>query len=180
MNITTARKILDTADLITSAEEIQKAITKLAHDISVDYADKYPLVLTVMGGALIYSGQLLPQINVVMECDYLHVSRYGDVTTGGKLVWIAAPRVSLVGRDVIVLDDILDEGVTLSNVRKHLLGQGAKTCATAVLCEKEIGKDKPISADYVGIRLPNRFVFGFGMDVKGMWRNLPAIYAVKE
>lgn len=180
MNIEKAKQILANADLITTAEEIQKALNELAIKINHDFNNKYPLVLTVMGGALIYSGHLLPKITTVLDSDYLHVSRYGDANSGGKLIWIATPRIPVEGRDILVLDDILDEGITLSNVKKHLLEQGAKSCSIAVLCEKDLGKAKPITADYVGFKLPNRFVFGFGMDIKGLWRNLPAIYAVKR
>jgi len=180
MNIQEAKKILENAEVITSADNIQKTLDQMANQINTEYENRYPLVLTVMGGALIYSGQLLPKITTVLDNDYLHVSRYGDETKGGKLIWIATPRSSILGRDVLVLDDILDEGITLTNIKKHLLDNGAKSCKFAVLCEKEIGKEKPISADFVGFKLPNRFVFGFGMDIYGIWRNLPEIYALKE
>jgi hypoxanthine phosphoribosyltransferase len=78
-----------------------------------------------------------------------------------------------------VVDDILDEGVTMAAIVQRLRDQGAAEVLSAVFAEKELGRDKPIAADYVGVRLPNRYVFGYGMDVKGAWRNLPAVYAVK-
>lgn len=173
-----ARHLFAEADLIRSETEIQAAIGLMAAHLNEALADKNPLVLTVMGGAVVFAGQLLPRLTFPLECDYLHATRYGDVTTGGELAWVVEPRTPVQGRVVLVLDDILDEGVTLAAVKQRLLAQGATECLVAVLAEKDLGREKPIQADYVGVRLPNRFVFGCGMDVKGAWRNLPAIYAV--
>jgi hypoxanthine phosphoribosyltransferase len=132
-----------------------------------------------MGGAVVFTGQLLPQLAFPLDFDYLHVTRYGDVTTGGQLAWIVEPRADVAGRVVLVVDDILDEGVTLAAIRQRLLAQGATEVLSAVFADKNLGRTKPISADFVGVHLPNRYVFGYGMDVKGAWRNLPAVYAVK-
>jgi hypoxanthine phosphoribosyltransferase len=132
-----------------------------------------------MGGAVVFTGQLLPQLCFPLDFDYLHVTRYGDVTQGGKLQWIVEPRAPVAGRVVLVLDDILDEGVTLAAISQRLLEQGATQVLCAVFADKQLGRSKPIAADFVGVHLPNRYVFGYGMDVKGAWRNLPAVYAVK-
>lgn len=174
-----ARRMLAEADLVCSAEAIQTTLDKLAEDITAELADTYPLVLTVMGGAVVFAGQLLPKLVFPMECDYLHATRYGDDIVGTQLRWIVEPRTPVSGRTVLVLDDILDEGHTLAEIKAKLLEMGAARCLLAVLTEKDIGKTKPVVADYVGLRLPNRFVFGCGMDARGAWRNLPAIYAVK-
>ncbi|MDD5248292.1 MAG: hypoxanthine-guanine phosphoribosyltransferase [Rhodocyclaceae bacterium] len=174
-----ARHLLAAADLIVPAEQIEAALQRLAAEIGARLQASNPLVLTVMGGAVVFAGQLLPRLAFPLECDYLHATRYGDVTTGGELAWVVEPRTPVQGRIVLVLDDILDEGLTLAAVKRRLLEQGATACYIAVLSEKELGHDKPVVADFVGVRLPNRFVFGCGMDVKGAWRNLPAIYAVK-
>jgi hypoxanthine phosphoribosyltransferase len=174
-----ARQMFAEAELVCPEATIQSAVEHLAGEIRTTLADAYPLVLTVMGGAVVFAGQLLPKLDFPMECDYLHATRYGDVTVGTQLKWIVEPRISVSGRTVLVLDDILDEGITLAAVKARLLEMGAARCLLAVLADKEIGKDKPVAADFVGLRLPNRFVFGYGMDAKGAWRNLPAIYAVK-
>lgn len=175
-----ARRLLADADLICSAADVQAAIARLADDISAQLADSYPLVLTVMGGAVIFAGQLLPRLAFPLECDYLHATRYGDAMTGNALQWLVEPRTPLVGRTVLVIDDILDEGITLAAVKEKLLERGAAACLLAVLADKDTGRAKPVSADFVGLSLPNRFVFGCGMDARGAWRNLPAIYAVKD
>lgn len=174
-----ARKIFQEADLLVPATDIQAALDRLAGEIGAALKDANPLVLTVMGGAVVFAGQLLPRLQFPLECDYLHATRYGDVTTGGELAWVVEPRTPVQGRTVLVLDDILDEGITLAAIKARLLAQGATACHVAVLSEKELGKPKPVTADFTGVRLPNRYVFGCGMDVKGAWRNLPAIYAVK-
>ncbi|OHC71514.1 MAG: hypoxanthine-guanine phosphoribosyltransferase [Rhodocyclales bacterium RIFCSPLOWO2_02_FULL_63_24] len=174
-----ARQIFAEADLLCSAEESALAVRRVAAEITARVADANPLVLAVMGGAVVFAGQLLPQLIFPLDFDYLHVTRYGDVTTGGQLAWIVEPRSDVTGRVVIVVDDILDEGVTLAEVSKRLMAQGAAEVLCAVFADKNLGRAKPISADFVGVHLPNRYVFGYGMDVKGAWRNLPAVYAVK-
>ena len=173
------RRILAEADLVVPAAEVQVAIDRLAVEIGGQLADAQPLVLTVMGGGVVFAGQILPRLGFPLECDYLHVTRYGDATSGGALRWLVEPRIPVAGRTVLVLDDILDEGITLAAIKARLLEQGAARCLLAVLTEKDNGRAKPVHADFVGLHLPNRFVFGCGMDVGGAWRNLPAIYAMK-
>jgi hypoxanthine phosphoribosyltransferase len=93
--------------------------------------------------------------------------------------WRVGPRTDIRGRTLLVLDDILDEGNTLAAIKERLLDQGAGGFYSAVFADKEIGKPKPIRADFVGVSVPDRYVFGFGMDVNEYWRNLPAIYALR-
>ncbi len=174
-----ARTILAEADLLFSEQESALAVRRLAAEVTARLADANPLVLAVMGGAVVFTGQLLPQLAFPLDFDYLHVTRYGDVTVGGRLNWLVEPRLPVAGRTVLVLDDILDEGVTMAAIVQRLREQGAQEVLSAVFAEKELGRAKPIAADFVGLRLPNRYVFGYGMDVKGAWRNLPAVYAVK-
>lgn len=174
-----ARQILAEADLLCSADEVSGALGRLAAEITNRLRDANPLVLTVMGGAVVFAGQLLPRLAFPLECDYVHASRYNNSTRGNELKWVRDVHASAAGRVVLLLDDILDEGITLAAIRDRLLEQGARECLTAVLADKQIGREKPIAADFVGLTLPNRYVFGCGMDVEGAWRNLPAIYAVK-
>lgn len=174
-----ARKILDEADLVCSAEESALAVRRVAAEITARLADANPLVLAVMGGAVVFTGHLLPQLNFPLDFDYLHVTRYGDVTTGGQLAWIVEPRTPVAGRVVLVVDDILDEGVTMAEIVARLRQQGASEVLSVVFADKMLGRAKPMTADFVGVELPNRYVFGYGMDVKGAWRNLPAVYAVR-
>ncbi|MBU0689825.1 MAG: hypoxanthine-guanine phosphoribosyltransferase [Gammaproteobacteria bacterium] len=175
-----AREILAAADMLHDADEVQSALYRVAQQINTKLAGQHPLVLSVMGGAVVFSGQLLPLLTFPLDFDYLHVSRYGNEKQGGQLHWKVAPRENVKGKVVLVLDDILDEGETMHAIKQRVLELGATAFYSAVFTDKDNGKDKPIRADFVGLTLPNRFVFGYGMDIHGAWRNLPAIYAVKE
>ena len=179
VSIQHARDILKQAELLYTHEQVQAALHKVAQQINAALADAHPLVLSVMGGAVVFSGQLLPLLDFPLDFDYVHVSRYGNARQGGAMHWKVKPRENVRGRVVLVLDDILDEGRTLDELRKRVMELGASKFYSAVLADKQHGRKKPIHADFVGIELPNRFVFGYGMDIEGAWRNLPAIYAVK-
>lgn len=175
-----ARNILESAELVHSAEVVATAVARVAGEITEKLQDSNPVLLCVMSGGVPFAGQLMTQLRFPLDFDYLHVTRYGQDTSGGALSWRAAPWTSVKGRTVLVVDDILDEGLTLAAIRDRMLKLGATECYTAVATEKLNGKEKPIRADFVALTVPDRFVFGFGMDVRGAWRNLPAIYAVKE
>ena len=180
MDLQKAKAMLASAEVIHDEAAVQKALGEVATAISARLADKYPLVLCVMTGGVVFCGQLMTRLQFPLDFDYLHATRYGPETQGGKISWRAAPWTSVKGRSVLVVDDILDEGLTLAAVRESLLRLGATEVLTAVFSDKENGKNKPLKADFVGLSLPDRFVFGFGMDAGGAWRNLPAIYARKE
>ena len=180
LNNQEARIALQEAELIVSAQEVQAALARVAHEINATFADKHPLVLSVMGGAVVFTGQLLPLLDFPLDFDYVHVSRYGKGLQGGELHWRVEPRENVRGKIVLVVDDILDEGETLAAVKQRVLQLGAAGFYCAVFADKVNGKNKPIRADFVGVELPDRFVFGYGMDIHGVWRNLPAIYATKE
>jgi hypoxanthine phosphoribosyltransferase len=133
-----------------------------------------------MGGAVVFTGHLLPQLKFPLEFDYIHVSRYGDEDQGGRVIWKVIPRPNVAGRTIIVLDDILDEGETLAQVKQRLLDMGAAQVIIAVFADKAIKRSKPVKADIVGLNIPNKFVVGFGMDVYGYWRNLPGLWAIRQ
>jgi len=172
--------ILEHAELIVTAEEVQASLRRMADEINALLTGKNPLVLSVMGGAVVFTGQLLPLLNFPLDFDYIHVSRYGNHQQGGTLHWKVEPRENVSGKIVLVVDDILDEGETMAAVKQRVLDLGATGFYCAVFADKLHDKIKPINADFVGVTVPERFVFGFGMDIHGAWRNLPAIYATRE
>ena len=178
MNRTPEQLLLE-ADLIHPKVDVDAAITRLAGEVSVAMRVQAPLVLTVMNGGLYFAGQILPQLAFPLESEYVQASRYGGETVGREVSWIAEPTVRVKGRVVLLLDDILDEGHTLAVIRERCLALGAQDVKVAVLVEKVLPHQKPIGADFVGLRVPNRYVFGCGMDVYGWWRNLPEIRALK-
>jgi len=174
-----ATKILAEADTLVTEAECMAATARVAREIKEKLGGEFPLVLAVMGGATVFAGQLLPLLDFPLEFDYIHVSRYGDKLSGGKLNWKVEPKESVHGRIVLVLDDILDEGETMAAIRQRVLALGAKEFHSVVFCEKLIRKAKPLKPDFLGVTVPDRYVFGYGMDVSGLWRNLPAVYALK-
>lgn len=185
MDIETKRRrtqaLLDNAELLFNQEECRRALTSIADAITRDLSSKYPLILPVMGGAVVFSGQLLPLLNFPLDFDYIHVSRYGNQLKGGHFNWKRIPEAEIIhGRHIVILDDILDEGHTMAAIRDKLLDMGAASCRTAVFANKLIAKAKPIQADYIGLNVPDRYVFGYGMDAAGAWRNLGEIYALAQ
>ncbi|RII29781.1 MAG: hypoxanthine-guanine phosphoribosyltransferase [Geobacter sp.] len=174
-------KVLEEADLLASQGEVDRAIDRMAAEITGRLRDSRPLVLCVMNGGLIISGQLLPKLHFPLEIDYTQATRYGNETTGGGLTWKAMPQRDMAGRTVLIMDDILDEGVTLDSLARYCYGQGAQEVLLAVLVEKlHLRKVKPgMRADFSGLEVGDRFLFGYGLDYKGYWRNAPGIYAVK-
>jgi hypoxanthine phosphoribosyltransferase len=174
-----AQAALDNSEIIFTEQQVQAAVLCIAEDIKSTMADMHPLVLSVMGGAVVFTGQLLPLLNFPLDFDYVHVSRYGNSQQGGEMKWKVAPQENVRGRVVLVVDDILDEGETLRAVKERVMALGATNFYSAIFADKLNGKTKPIKADFVGLQVPDRFVFGYGMDIHGAWRNLPAIYAVK-
>jgi hypoxanthine phosphoribosyltransferase len=178
MDTNQAWSLINRAELLHGATEIELTLDRLGQQITDALADRFPLVLCVMGGAVVFTGQLLPRLAFPLEFDYLHATRYRDGTRGGEIEWSALPKKEVAGRTVLLLDDILDEGHTLAAAKAKLLAMGAAEVFIGVLAEKDLGKPKPVRAEFIGLTLPNRYVFGMGMDAYGLWRNLPAIYAL--
>jgi hypoxanthine phosphoribosyltransferase len=170
---------LENSDPIASADEVQAAVRRVATQIEARLGGAYPLVLAVMGGAVVFAGQILPLLRFPLDFDYIHASRYGQGARGAHVEWRVSPPSLAKGRSVLVLDDILDHGETMSAIRERLLELGARAFHCAVLVDKILPRKKPLAADFVGLSIPDRFVFGCGMDAKGYWRNLPEIRAMK-
>jgi hypoxanthine phosphoribosyltransferase len=172
--------VLRKAERLCAADAVEAALQRVATGISSVLARENPLVLSVMGGAVIFCGKLLPLLRFPLSFDYLHVTRYGNALRGGALEWKVFPDAEIAGRTVLVVDDVLDEGHTLHGIRERILAAGAARFYSAVFVDKVLGRAKPITADFVGLALPDRYLFGFGMDVEGAWRNLPEIYALQQ
>jgi hypoxanthine phosphoribosyltransferase len=176
------RQVRAEADCLVSAEGIEEVLDNMAAAITARLADADPLIYTIMNGGLVLAGKILPRLDFPLEVAYLHATRYGHALNGTLLDWRVRPTQDLRGRNVLVLDDILDEGYTLLAVMEHLRNEGAAEVLSAVLVDKQ--HDRKAQAgmrpDFCGVELPDRFLFGSGMDYKGYWRNAPGIYAMKE
>jgi len=167
------------ADCLYDQTALNAAIQRLGIAITADLHGEVPVFLTVMNGALIFAGALSLAVGTDLEFDYVHATRYRGGMRGHDLLWLKQPRLSLQGRTVLLVDDILDEGYTLKAIRDFCLDQGAKRVLIVVLCEKKHGRCvADLSADFVGVEVPDRYVFGYGMDYYEQGRNLPGIYAL--
>jgi hypoxanthine phosphoribosyltransferase len=181
MTVDEANNIKKNADLLVDESEILAAITKMGEEITAELDRANPVVLTIMNGGMIFAGQLLTKLQFPMEVGYIHATRYGNETTGAELNWIVKPQQSLKGRTVLLLDDILDEGITLAAIADYCRQQGAEKVLMAVLIEKlHLRKVVPgMRADFSALEVGDRFLFGYGLDYRGYWRNASSIYAVK-
>ncbi|MDR1076555.1 MAG: hypoxanthine-guanine phosphoribosyltransferase [Xanthomonadaceae bacterium] len=185
-------EVMKTADLLVERPVIDQAIARMAGEIAKDHAvdedgggqADSPVFLTVMHGALPFAGQLSLELGACgldLQFDYLHATRYRGQIRGSDLIWKHRPATPLAGRRVLLIDDILDEGHTLREVRQWCLEQGAVDARIAALVVKQHDRCCPgLKADYVGVTVPDRYVFGFGMDYHEQGRNLPHIYALGE
>ncbi len=169
------------AEELYSAAEVGAALDRMAGDIVRRLGELDPVVMVVMNGGMIPAGQLLLRLDMPLQVAYLHATRYAGATRGSALSWIARPRLAVRNRVVLVVDDIFDEGHTLAAILEALRAEGAREVLSAVLVDKRHQrKVAGLQADFVGLEVPDRYVFGYGMDYKEYLRNLPGIYAVAE
>jgi hypoxanthine phosphoribosyltransferase len=170
------------ATRLYGADEVNAALERMATDMNQTLADKNPVVLCVMVGGLVTLGNLLPRLTFPLVLDYLHATRYQNGLTGKTLEWKVKPSVALAGRHVVVVDDILERGITLQAIIDACYQQGAEQVYSAVLIDKDCPRD-PKGAnqvDFAGLAVADRYIFGYGLDYKEYLRNAPGIYAVAD
>lgn len=181
MNITEQiNEVFENATLLFSIEDINKALDNMAKGIDEELRDKNPVIICVMIGGLVPVGNLLMRLHFPLEVDYVHATRYHGEMSGGSLHWKVKPSIDLQDRTVLVVDDILDGGITLAEILVEIKAMGAKEVYSAVLVDKY---EKRVAgglqhADYVGLQVDDHFIFGYGMDYKEYLRNAPGIYKV--
>ncbi len=182
MTINKLENLLENAECVCSQADINAALDKLAESLTLKLKDTRPVILGVMVGALIPLGHLLTRLHFPLEADYLHATRYRGAMRGGDLHWLVEPHLDLKDRTVLVFDDIMDGGLTLAAIIDYCKQAGAKVVYSAVMVDKIRTREPGVTfePDFVGLRVEDRFLFGFGLDYHGYWRNLPEIYAVKE
>lgn len=175
-----AAQVMRHADCLYDRAAVEAAFDRMAEDINRDMAGDDLVLICVMNGGLVASGVLLPRLSLQLRVDYMHASRYRERTAGDELHWKVEPSQPLAGKDLLVVDDILDEGHTLEAILKFCRQQSAASVRAAVLVQKQHDRGVRPPVDYIGLTVPDRYVFGYGMDYKGYWRNAPGIYAVAE
>jgi hypoxanthine phosphoribosyltransferase len=176
---TSAEDVRMRADVIHDADAVDAAVTRMGQEISTELAGQDPLVIAVLLGGLVPTTWLLQHLRFPYQLDYLHATRYRSGTQGGELSWIVKPRASVSGRTVLVIDDIIDEGETLKAIQDHLAAAGAAEVYTAVLAVKDHDRRRQdVQVDFRGLDVPDRYVFGCGMDYMEYHRGLPEILAL--
>ncbi len=182
MNIKQLNQVKNNAILIHDQHTINKALLRLTKQLTQDYSTKSPVFLVVMSGAFVFAGKLLPQLNFPAQIDYCHATRYRGNTLGGDIEWKVEPHSCLRDRHVIIIDDILDEGHTLQSIIDYCHQAKVSSVKTVVLVEKEHSRKATpeMHADYCELTVPDKYVFGYGMDYNHYWRNCEEIYYLKE
>lgn len=182
MTLDKVEYIFKNADRICSKADVDEALDRLAAQITGKLKETHPLLLCVMTGGLIPMGHLLTRLIFPLEIDYVHATRYHDAMQGGALHWLVEPHTNLKDRTVLIVDDIMDGGLTLSAIIEYCKKAGAKMVYSAVMVNKMREREPGVTMepDFNGLYTENRFLFGFGLDYHGYWRNLPEIYAVKS
>jgi hypoxanthine phosphoribosyltransferase len=172
------REVLKCAKCVFTEIEVEAALDNMATQIKKRVGNSNPIFLCVLVGGIIPLGNLLTRLDFPLEMDYIHVSRYGDKTHGSEISWKAKPVSNLQGRTVVIVDDILDEGVTLATAVEYCRSCGAKEILTAVLVDKKKERSPGgiADADFKGLEVENFFVFGYGLDYNNYLRNAPGIY----
>ncbi len=174
------RDVFAKATCLYSKTEVDTALDRMATEISGELAQSNPIFLCVVVGGIVALGNLLPRLDFPLEVDYIHATRYRNTTRGHEVTWKAQPNIKLAGRTVVIVDDILDGGITLQEIVNYCEAQHAADIYTAVLVDKRDARLQGglAKAHFTGLEVDNHYVFGFGMDYKGYLRNAPGVYVV--
>ena len=180
MNLETALELHQGAHLLFDQRAVEAAIAALAANVANKHKDDFPLVLCVMNGGLYLTGQLLRYWEFPLTLDYVHVTRYRLATLGQDVLWKAYPQNEIKDRNIIIIDDIFDQGYTFEEVNAYCVKQGAKSITSVFLVRKTHERKKAdIQPGYVGLECGDYYVYGAGMDLHGHFRNLPGIYQIE-
>lgn len=175
-----AESVMRSADCLYDAAAVEQALDHMANRIRADMAGGDVVVVCVMNGGLVATGALLTRLHFALRVDYMHATRYRERTSGDDLHWKVEPSQDLRDKDLLIVDDILDEGYTLDAIIRFCTAHGPASIRSAVLVQKIHERGVRPAVDYVGLTVPDRYVFGYGMDYKGYWRNAPGVFAVAD
>jgi hypoxanthine phosphoribosyltransferase len=170
-------QVKNNAVCLYTADQLDNTIQDMAHAINAQLSDQNPLCLCVLNGAVVFSGKLLPLLSFPLNFDSVNATRYGNQTQGNTIEWLYRPATPMTDRTILILDDILDHGITLAAIKQDCIDRGAKKVLTAVLVNKLIDQQKPLQADFIGVVADDHYLFGYGMDYKGYLRNAPGLFA---
>ena len=173
-------KVVNEAECLYDQGQLNLAIDAMSREISQKLSNANPVVLCVLNGGIIPTAEIIKRLDFPMELESIKVGRYHGETYGSTIQWSLEPGISLMDRVVLIIDDILDEGITLAEIKRYCVKKGAKSVYAAVVVEKATGRSKATHADFTGVVAENKYLFGYGMDYKGYLRNWPGIYACKD
>lgn len=162
--------------LYLSAREIQNTIREIARKVEQDYADKNPLFLVVLNGAFMFAADLVRNMDIPCDVEFVKVSSYKGLASTGKLDVKISNEKNLEGRHVIIVEDIVDSGFTLHQYLPQVKEQNPKSLKVCTLLQKPEAANYKVQVDYSCFRIPSKFVIGYGLDFDGAGRNLPHIY----
>jgi len=156
--------------------EVQQQVSSLAEQINIDYKDKSPIFLPILNGSFIFAADLIKQIEVPCKVSFVKISSYAGTTSSGQLKTLIGLEESLFNQDIIIIEDIIDTGLTLQKIIEELQGLGTKSVEVVALLRKQLAREKLIEVKYAGFEIENEFVLGYGLDYDGYGRNLEDIY----
>jgi hypoxanthine phosphoribosyltransferase len=172
-------KVLElTFETSISAESIQAEVSRIAEDMNRDLADKNPIFLGILNGAFMFASDLFKQINIPCQITFLKLASYEGIQSSGTVKQLIGINQDLKDRTVVILEDIVDTGITLETIIRQLSGYQPKEILVATMLHKPDALQKKVKLDYVGFNIPNEFVLGYGLDYNGYARNLPEIYTL--
>ncbi len=167
-------------EIFISAEALAEQITAVAEQLNREYAGKNPVFVSILNGSFIFTADLLRKITIPCEISFIKVASYHAMQSSGQVKNLIGLNEELAGRHVVILEDIVDTGITMEGILNALEVRNPASVRMAVLLFKAEALQKKISPDYVCFRIPNRFVVGYGLDYDGYGRNLPDLYVLKE
>jgi len=171
----------DIEEILFTKEEIKKRIKILGKQISKDYKGRFPLLVCILRGAFMFLSDLSREVQIPMSIDFMAISSYGGNTEStGQVRILKDLDTSIEGRHVLIIEDIVDTGLTMDAVTRLLRTRKPKSLRICTLLDKKERRKISIKADYYGFRIPNKFVIGYGLDYKEKYRNLPFIGVLKE
>ena len=170
----------DLSEILLTEEQIQSAVEKLGARITRDYQEKNPLLICILKGSSIFFTDLIRRIDLPLEIDFMAISSYGSKTTSGEVRLVKDLDRSIEGRNVILVEDIVDSGKTLAYLKRILCNRGAESIRIVSLLDKPCRRVVPLDVDYTGFEIPDAFVVGYGLDYNEKYRNLPVIGVLDE
>ena len=166
--------------ILISRDEIAKAVDRLACEIKSDYQDKQPLLIGVLKGSFVFMADLIRQLDLPLELDFIRLSSYGTAReSSGKVRVVQGVKTPIKGRDVLVIEDIVDTGITISFLLDYLKKKQPASLKLCTLTDKPSRRRVPVPIDYRGFTVPNKFIVGYGLDLNQRFRNLPHIYILE-